>query len=55
MKFIDLDWACLDGQMTYPYYLNHITVNWPEGVATGQPVRQAHDAEFIRHLHSDSW
>ena len=50
VMFLDMDWACQDGQRAYPLLMNHRDIMWPEGAATGQPVRQSHDRAFVKRL-----
>mmetsp|Transcript_21883 Transcript_21883/g.55710 ORF Transcript_21883/g.55710 Transcript_21883/m.55710 type:complete len:593 (-) Transcript_21883:343-2121(-) len=52
VRFVDFDWACVDGAGTYPAFLNP-ELNWPSGVAAGKPITRQHDSEFLgNHLSS---
>ena len=39
VKFIDVDWGGLEGQVCYPAFLNYKT-NWPVPDPTGQVITQ---------------
>lgn len=47
LKLIDLDWAGLAGEEKYPTLLNTVAIQWPDGVAAGQPLEQEHDLELL--------
>ena len=47
LKLIDLDWAGLAGEETYPTLLNTVAIQWPDGVAAGLPLEQEHDLELL--------
>ena len=47
LKLVDLDWAGLAGEETYPTLLNTVAIQWPDGVAAGQPLEQEHDLELL--------
>ncbi|MCJ1467063.1 hypothetical protein MMC07_005685 [Pseudocyphellaria aurata] len=42
VRFIDMEWSGRDGEVTYPMFMNHATVDWPSGVASNMPA--AHGA-----------
>jgi hypothetical protein len=50
---IDFDWAGMEGQQNYPSFTNHGDIGWPEGAATGMPLRRAHDEYFLQQLLRD--
>ena len=47
LKLIDMDWAGLAGEEKYPTLLNTVAIQWPDGVAAGQPLKQEHDLELL--------
>ena len=47
---LDCDWAGEAGKQTYPLFMNHAGVKWPEGAAEGMPITQAHDERMLRQL-----
>ena len=47
LKLINLDWAGLAGEERYPTLLNTVAIQWPDGVAAGQPLEQEHDLELL--------
>ncbi len=46
IRFIGFGWSGVDGEATYPPYLN-TAIGWPPGVAFSEPVRQQHDTELL--------
>ena len=36
---VDFEWAGLMGTVTYPYFMNHVEIQWPEGAGGGRLVR----------------
>ena len=47
LKLIDLDWAGPAGEAMYPTLLNTVAIQWPDGVAAGNPLEQEHDRELL--------
>ena len=47
LKLVDLDWAGPAGNARYPTLLNTVAIQWPEGVAAGEPLKQAHDRQLL--------
>ena len=46
LRFIDLDWAGPAGHATYPPFMNHTHIKWPDGVTTNAPVLAEHDVSM---------
>jgi len=44
---IDFDWSGREGDVTYPGFMNHIDVNWPEGASDNKFIYKAHDLDFM--------
>ena len=40
---IDFEWAGLVATVTYPCFMNHIEIKWPDGAGAGRLVTQSHD------------
>ena len=40
---VDFDWAGATGIAKYPYYMNHIQIQWPQGVTDGGIIDCEHD------------
>lgn len=47
MRFIDIDWGGLDGEVRYPVFINH-RASWPVPDPTDQLIRQDHDRVMLR-------
>jgi hypothetical protein len=51
VRFIDLDWAGLEGTGCYPKSLfGAVARGWHEGARAGQPMRQDHDTHLLQAL-----
>jgi hypothetical protein len=50
---IDFDWAGKEGEQIYPSFMNDCGAVWPEGAASGMPLRRAHDGCFLQQLLCD--
>ncbi len=48
LRFIDLDWAGPAGEATYPPFMNHTHIKWPEGVRTNAPILAEHDVSMAK-------
>ncbi|CAE6493838.1 unnamed protein product [Rhizoctonia solani] len=46
---IDFDWCGTAGEATYPMDIN-LTIDWPEGVGPGLPIKPEHDNEMLKRL-----
>jgi hypothetical protein len=46
VRFVDFDWAGVQGVRRYTSFLS-AKIAWPEGVAGGQPLQQAHDRAWL--------
>lgn len=47
INVLDFDWAGNFGDATYPYFLNHAEIKWPEGVDDNAPITFDHDKHWI--------
>ena len=47
---IDFEWAGLVGTVTYPYFMNHADIQWPDGAGDGRLVTESHDLWWLSHL-----
>ncbi len=50
VRVIDFEWAGVMEQSTYPLFMNHIDVTWPDGAKDGQPIKQEHDLWWLKLL-----
>jgi hypothetical protein len=46
VRFVDFDWAGVEGEVSYPPYMNP-DISWAKGVACGQLMLQQHDADLL--------
>ena len=51
---VDFEWAGLAGKVTYPYFMNHTDLTWPDGATDGQPVKREHDLWWLKSLCSQN-
>ena len=47
---IDFEWAGLVGTATYPYFMNHAEIRWPDGAGDGKLVTRSHDVWWLNDL-----
>ncbi len=47
---VDFEWAGQLGTARYPYFMNHIDIEWPEGASDGKLINAAHDLWWLRQL-----
>ena len=47
---IDFEWAGLVGTVTYPYFMNHADIQWPDGAGDGRLVTESHDLWWLSNL-----
>jgi hypothetical protein len=47
VKFIDFDWAGVEGVQRYPPFMSD-AVLWPPGAETGQLISQEHDCALLK-------
>ncbi|KAK9816064.1 hypothetical protein WJX74_003798 [Apatococcus lobatus] len=50
VQTIDFDLAGVEGVATYPPFLNHRHISWPEGVIGGAKIVRAHDCAHIEQI-----
>ena len=45
---IDFDWSGKEGAViTYPCFMNHFDVNWPERASDNEIINKTHDLDFL--------
>lgn len=54
VKFIDMDWICIDGQGCYPPDINIFSITRPAGVVAGGIIHCQHDLDQVS-WHFDNW
>lgn len=47
---IDFEWAGLVGTATYPYFMNHADIQWPDGAGDGRLITESHDLWWLSKL-----
>lgn len=47
---IDFEWAGLVGTATYPWFMNHVYSQWPDGAGDGRLVTKSHDLWWLSNL-----
>jgi len=47
---IDFEWAGPVGTATYPYFMNHADIQWPDGAGDGKLVTESHDLWWLSNL-----
>lgn len=47
---IDFEWAGPVGTATYPYFMNHAEIRWPDGAGDGKLVTGSHDLWWLSNL-----
>lgn len=50
VRIIDFDWAGIANEQSYPSFMNHVDISWPEGARDGQPILLEHDKYWIDKL-----
>ena len=50
VRVIDFDWAGIENEQSYPSFMNHVDIPWPEGARDGQPILHEHDKYWIDKL-----
>lgn len=50
VKVIDFEWAGVEGEAFYPFFLNHVNLEWPEGASDGQKILRKHDKYWVSKL-----
>ena len=50
VRVIDFDWAGIENEQSYPSFMNHVDIPWPEGARDGQPILHEHDEYWIDKL-----
>jgi hypothetical protein len=46
VRFVDFDWAGVQGEVAYPPMMNS-AIQWPEGARPGGFIRQEHDLQLL--------
>ena len=47
VQVIDFDWAGPTCTTKYPFFMNHVEINWPSGAADGLAITHNHDKYWI--------
>ncbi|KAF8595571.1 hypothetical protein BDV93DRAFT_574716 [Ceratobasidium sp. AG-I] len=47
---VDFDWSGTEGEARYPFGMNEVSIQWPEGVRKGALLRKVHDREMFKQL-----
>ena len=47
---IDFEWAGLAGTVRYPYFMNHVDIQWPDSAGDGRLVTESHDLWWLSNL-----
>ena len=47
---VDYEWAGPEGTATYPYFMNHADIQWPDGAGDGRLVTESHDLWWLSKL-----
>jgi len=47
VSIIDFDWCGLEGEVRYPYFMNHVTVEWAKGAEDGALLNKEHDEHML--------
>lgn len=50
IRFVDFDWAGMEGVARYPLFMNHRQICWPEGVYDGGLMEKEHDRAVLQTL-----
>ena len=50
VRITDFEWAGVKEQSTYPLFMNHTDLTWPDGARDGQPIKQEHDLWWLKLL-----
>jgi hypothetical protein len=47
---VDYEWAGVEGQARYPFFMNHVSEEWPVGASDGELIRVEHDDWWMKRL-----
>ena len=47
---LDYEWSGAIGTATYPFFMNHVDLTWPEGAVDGQLIQMEHDKYWLEQL-----
>ena len=50
VSLIDFEWAGNVGKAIYPYFMNHVDIQWPDGAGDGRLVTESHDLWWLSNL-----
>ena len=50
VMLIDFDWTGRETEDCYPPFMNHIQVDWPEGVEDDKPLKKEHDLIWLERI-----
>lgn len=49
---LDFEWSGKLGTATYPFFMNHREISWPEGAKDGELITEEHDKHWLSSLNS---
>ena len=47
ISVIDFDWSGKVGTVKYPYFMNHVDIEWPAGATDGELITKEHDKHWL--------
>ncbi len=50
VHIVDFEWAGIANQATYPFFMNHTDLTWPDGASDGLPITKEHDLSWLQSL-----
>lgn len=52
ISVIDFDWSGEVGTVKYPYFMNHVDIQWPAGVSDGEFISKEHDKHWLEQFNN---
>ena len=50
VHIVDIEWAGIANQATYPSFMNRTDLTWPDGASDGFPITKEHDSCWLQSL-----
>ena len=50
VHIVDFEWAGIADQATYPFFMNHTDLIWPDGASDGLPITKRHGLSWLQSL-----
>lgn len=47
---VDFEWAGCENEVRYPFLMNHLSVEWPDGATDGALILKEHDLDWVARL-----